>query len=80
MTRVGVASWEGETLRQSVSTESNMKKLLSQFVREEDGAAMIEYSVLIGIITAAVILMVIAVGTWVNTEWTDLNTALEAAT
>ena len=43
-----------------------MKKLLSQFVREEDGAAMIEYTVLIGLITAATIALIIAVGLWVN--------------
>ena len=53
-----------------------MKKLLSQFVREEDGAAMIEYTVLIGIITVGVIASVIAVGLWVNQKWAALDTAL----
>ena len=53
-----------------------MKKLLSQFVREEDGAAMIEYTVLIGLITAATIALIIAVGLWVNGQWTTLDTAL----
>ena len=53
-----------------------MKKLLSQFVREEDGAAMIEYTVLIGLITAANIALIIAVGLWVNGQWTTLDTAL----
>ena len=76
MTRVGVASWEGETLRQSVQRSKVMKKLLSQFVREEDGAAMIEYSILVGIITAAAILLIIAVGTYVTGAWTDLTDAL----
>ena len=53
-----------------------MKKLLSQFVREEDGAAMIEYSVLIGLITALTIGLIVTVGLWVNTQWTTLETAL----
>ena len=53
-----------------------MKKLVSQFVREEDGAAMIEYTVLIGLITAATIALIIAVGIWVNGQWTTLDTAL----
>ena len=49
-----------------------MKKLLSQFVREEDGAAMIEYSVLIGIITAAAIGIIIGVGVYVQGAWDGL--------
>ena len=53
-----------------------MKKLLSQFVRDEDGAAMIEYSVLIGLITALTIGLIVAVGLWVNGEWTALNAVL----
>ena len=53
-----------------------MKKLLSQFVREEDGAAMIEYSILVGIITAAAILLILAVGTYVTGAWTSLTDAL----
>ena len=56
-----------------------MKKLLSQFVREEDGAAMIEYTVLIGLITAATIALIIAVGLWVNGQWTTLDTALNGS-
>ena len=56
-----------------------MKKLLSQFVREEDGAAMIEYTVLIGLITAATIALIIAVGLWVNGQWSILDTALNGA-
>ncbi|RLP22274.1 Flp family type IVb pilin [Mesorhizobium sp. YM1C-6-2] len=55
-----------------------MRKLLAKFVREEDGAAMIEYTVLLGIITVAVIATIILVGTWVSGEWSDLNAALPA--
>ena len=58
-----------------------MRKLIDvakRFGREEDGAAMIEYTILIGIITAAVILSVIAVGVWVQGKWTALETNLGA--
>jgi hypothetical protein len=34
-----------------------MRKLIAKFAREEDGAAMIEYTVLIGIITVAAIVL-----------------------
>ena len=53
-----------------------MRKLIAKFAREEDGAAMIEYSVLIGIITAAAIGLILAIGAYVTGAWGDLCTAL----
>lgn len=43
------------------------------------GATMVEYSILIGLITAAVIAIVATVGTWVTTQWQTLCTALTGA-
>ena len=60
-----------------------MTKILSmakQFRDDENGAAMVEYTVLLGIITVAVIATVVLVGTWVSGRWTLLNTNLQAAT
>ncbi|MEQ1942475.1 Flp family type IVb pilin [Mesorhizobium sp. VNQ89] len=57
-----------------------MRKIIefaNRFRREEDGAAMIEYTVLLGIITAAVIVTIIAVGGWVSGQWGNLNTQLQ---
>ncbi|PAQ00746.1 Flp family type IVb pilin [Mesorhizobium mediterraneum] len=59
-----------------------MKKLMTmtrQFRDDENGAAMVEYTILLGIITVAVIATIILVGTWVSGRWTTLNTALQAA-
>ena len=56
-----------------------MMKLLNvakRFVADEEGAALVEYTVLIGIMLVAVIAAIISVGGWVNTKWTALNTAL----
>jgi pilus assembly protein Flp/PilA len=50
--------------------------LAKRFVADENGAALVEYTVLIGIMLAAVILSIISIGGWVNTKWTALNTAL----
>ena len=47
-----------------------------RFVADEEGAALVEYTVLIGILLVAVIAAILAVGGWVNTKWTALNTAL----
>jgi pilus assembly protein Flp/PilA len=60
-----------------------MTKLMNiarQFRDEEEGAAMIEYSVLIGIITAATIATIVLVGTWVSGAWDELETALPPQT
>lgn len=56
-----------------------MKKFLSlakRFRDDQDGAAMIEYTVLLGIITVAVIATIILVGAWVSGQWTTLEAAL----
>jgi len=60
-----------------------MTKFLSLFKRtrkDESGAALIEYSILIGLITVLVIATIVAVGGWVQGRWTALNTALQNAT
>jgi pilus assembly protein Flp/PilA len=51
---------------------------LAKFKRDEDGAALIEYTVLLGILVVAVITTIIAVGTWVNGKWTALNSSINA--
>ena len=50
------------------------KELVARLRDDEGGAAMIEYSILIGLITAAVIALIVAVGGKVVNAWTDLNT------
>lgn len=52
-----------------------MTRLLNvarQFRNDEDGAAMVEYSILIGIIAAASIVAIIAIGGWVGSQFTGL--------
>jgi len=51
-------------------------KLLNEFKTDEDGAALIEYTVLLGILIVAVIAIIVAVGKWVNGQWSALNTAI----
>jgi pilus assembly protein Flp/PilA len=49
---------------------------LTKLVRDEEGAALIEYTVLLGIMLVAVIATIVLVGTWINTQWTTLHAAL----
>lgn len=55
---------------------SRMLTFVQQLRRDEEGAALVEYTVLLGIILVAVILAVSAVGGWVGGRWTDLCTTL----
>ncbi|MDX8509835.1 Flp family type IVb pilin [Mesorhizobium captivum] len=60
-----------------------MKKLMTmtrQFRDDENGAAMVEYSILIGIIAVAAIGAIIAIGGWVAARFTGLCTALDNST
>jgi pilus assembly protein Flp/PilA len=50
--------------------------LIKQLKSDEDGAALIEYTVLLAIILVAVIAIIGAVGHWVNTTWANLNNAI----
>jgi pilus assembly protein Flp/PilA len=53
-------------------------RLLGRLLKDEDGAALIEYTVLLGILLIAVIAVITAVGVWINGEWAALNSALPA--
>lgn len=52
---------------------------LNSFKKNESGASLVEYSLLIGLITVAVVTLVIAVGGWVSAQWSALDTAVNAA-
>ncbi|ESW94842.1 pilin [Mesorhizobium sp. LSJC268A00] len=59
-----------------------MKKLMTmtrQFRDDENGAAMVEYSILIGIIAVASIGFIIGIGGWVTGRFTGLCSAMDAS-
>ncbi len=53
-----------------------MKNLVNSFVKDENGAALVEYTVLLGILLVAVIASIVFVGSWVNSKWSTLSTTL----
>jgi len=60
-----------------------MKTLMTmarQFRSDENGAAMVEYSVLVGIITALAIALIVGVGGFVTDAWTSLCDSLDTTT
>ncbi|HEU0059417.1 MAG TPA: Flp family type IVb pilin [Hyphomicrobiaceae bacterium] len=44
--------------------------------QDERGASLLEYSILIGLITAGVVVTITGVGKWVGDKWTVLKDAL----
>jgi pilus assembly protein Flp/PilA len=50
--------------------------LIKQLKQDEDGASLIEYTVLLAILLVAVIAIITAVGTWINGKWSALNASL----
>jgi pilus assembly protein Flp/PilA len=55
-----------------------MKALLNRFVREESGQDLIEYGLLVGLITTATTGAITAIGTKVESYYTKLQTAIGA--
>jgi pilus assembly protein Flp/PilA len=47
-------------------------KLLNQIRKDEEGAALIEYTILLGIIAVAVIGFATTISGWITTQWSTL--------
>jgi pilus assembly protein Flp/PilA len=54
----------------------SLVNLIKQLKRDEGGASLIEYTVLLAILLVAVIAIIAAVGGWVNNTWSTLNAQL----
>ena len=52
----------------------SLVKLMNQLKSDENGAALIEYTVLLGILLVAVIVIIGGVGKWISLEWASLST------
>lgn len=60
----------------TMSIASKMRKL----GKNESGAALLEYSVLLGVILVAAVGAMLFAGDWVSTQWSTLQTKLETTT
>lgn len=57
---------------------SGFKQNIAKFLKDEQGASFLEYTVLLAIILVASILTIRAVGTWAAGQWTALNSVLNS--
>jgi pilus assembly protein Flp/PilA len=53
-----------------------MRSLIKRLKQDEDGASLLEYTVLLALILIATIAIIAAVGGWINNKWSTLNAAL----
>jgi pilus assembly protein Flp/PilA len=56
-----------------------MRNLVSRFARNDDGAALIEYGMLVGLIAVVCVLAVQTLGTTIRGYFTSINTTLAPA-
>jgi pilus assembly protein Flp/PilA len=59
-----------------VEMVSRLKTELVRLARDERGASLLEYTILLALITAGAVASVTSVGTWVSGRWGILTTAL----
>ena len=82
MTKITLTGTENVNYTHStiwVSREQTMRfaaNLIKRLRHDEDGASLIEYTVLLAILLIAVIGIITAVGVWINGKWAALNSAL----
>ena len=55
---------------------TTVKDVAVRLWRDERGASLLEYSILIGLITVGVVTSVTSVGTWIGNKWSTLLTRL----
>jgi pilus assembly protein Flp/PilA len=54
-----------------------VSQLIKKLKNDEKGAALVEYTVLLGVMLVAVIATITLVGGWISTKWSALWTALQ---
>ncbi len=54
---------------------SAIKSILARFYRDDSGATMVEYSILVGLITAAAVLLIAAQSPKITAAWGALDAA-----
>jgi pilus assembly protein Flp/PilA len=54
---------------------SAIKSILARFYRDDSGATMVEYSILVGLITAAAVLLIAAQSPKITAAWAALDAA-----
>ena len=52
--------------------------LIKKFVSNDEGLETVEYAIIVGLIVAGLIVLIAAIGAWVNLQFSNLKTDLGA--
>ena len=64
-------------LKMYIAAKTRLDNLKDRLAEDDNGAALIEYSVLIGLITVAAVTLIATAGTTVVAKWTTLNSVFK---
>jgi len=53
-------------------------EMLKRFLKDESGLETVEYAIIAGLIVAASIVTIVAIGTWVSVQFNKLKTTMDA--
>ena len=76
MVRSNVALWRSTAPHPQRKKRRNMSKLINRFRRDEDGAALVEYGLLIGLIAVVSLVAVTTLGTEISTAFSKYASGL----
>jgi pilus assembly protein Flp/PilA len=77
---LALTSQMAPVLKRSRVMLQRIKKTTVHLWKDESGASLLEYSVLIGLIVAGVVASIIAVATWTGGRWGNLLSTLNTTT
>ena len=50
---------------------------IKRFAADEEGTALMEYTILLGILVVAVVAIITTLGSWLHTQWQTLCTTVQ---
>jgi pilus assembly protein Flp/PilA len=74
-----IAHARGCVMLEKIRELKKVREAVLELRRDEAGAALVEYSILIGLIAALVIFIILWVGGWIVEAWQTLQNALSSA-
>jgi pilus assembly protein Flp/PilA len=66
-------------LKTYIAVKTRILDLKDRFTKDLSGASLVEYSVLVGLITIGTVALITTVGESVTTIWTNLDTNMATA-
>jgi pilus assembly protein Flp/PilA len=60
----------------ALSVFDRLTTVVTEFTKDEEGATLVEYTVLLGILLIAVIALIAYIGGWISGQWSALSTTI----